>query len=151
MTGGGRGIGEGIARRLAEAGARVVLFDRDAEAAGAVAREIGGLAIVGDVCSESDAARAVAGASEAFGGPDIVVNNAGITGRADVSWNLTSEEFRAVLEVNVMGPFHLCKAALPGMLARGYGRILKHRLGRRQGGEPDARALLGVEGGGHRA
>lgn len=124
VTGGGRGIGEGIARRLAEAGARVALVDREAEPAGAVAREIGGLAIVGDVRSEADAHAAVARVDAEFGGPDILVNNAGITGLAQLSWTLPSEEFRRVMEVNVLGPFHLCKAALPGMLARGYGRIL---------------------------
>ncbi len=124
VTGAGRGVGEGIARRLAEAGARVAVFDREAGTAQAVARDLGGLAIVGDVCSATDAAAAVARVDEELGGLAILVNNAGITGRADLSWNLEPEEFRQVLEVNVIGPFLLCKAAVPGMLARGYGRIL---------------------------
>src|SRR4029077_1806582 len=54
----------------------------------------------------------------------ILVNNAGITGRSDLSWNLDVSELREVLEVNVIGPFLFCKAVVPRLLARGYGRIV---------------------------
>src|SRR4029077_5680702 len=50
--------------------------------------------------------------------------NAGITGRADLSWNLEADEVRAVFEVNVIGPFLFCKTVIPRLLERGYGRIL---------------------------
>jgi NAD(P)-dependent dehydrogenase (short-subunit alcohol dehydrogenase family) len=124
VTGGGQGIGAGIAGRLKEAGARLAVFDANSESAHAVAKELDGLALVGDVTVESDVVRAVARAEAELGPLTILVNNAGITGRSDVSWNLDLDEFRHVLDVNVAGPFLFCKAVMPGMLARGYGRIL---------------------------
>jgi 2-dehydro-3-deoxy-L-rhamnonate dehydrogenase (NAD+) len=124
VTGGGQGIGAGIARRLAAAGARVAVFDAQDEAAGAIAAELGGLAVVGDVRSEDDVVGAVRRVGEAMGPPEILVNNAGITGRAVASWELEAGEVREVFEVNVLGPFLFCKAVVPGMIARGYGRIV---------------------------
>jgi NAD(P)-dependent dehydrogenase (short-subunit alcohol dehydrogenase family) len=124
VTGAGQGLGEGIARRLHAAGARVAVFDADGSRAGRVARAIGGLALVGDVRSEADVAAAVTRADAELGPLTILVNNAGITGRTDLSWNLTLDEMRAVLDVNVLGPFLFCRQAVPGMLTRGYGRIV---------------------------
>ena len=124
VTGGGQGIGAAIARRFREAGARVAVFDADGPNSEAVAAEVGGLACVGDVRSESDVADALAKAEVTFGPLSILVNNAGITGRCDLSWNLKLEELRVVLDVNVVGPFLFCRAAVPGMLARGYGRVV---------------------------
>src|SRR5262245_28483536 len=65
VTGGGRGIGEAICRRLASAGARVVVFDLSADNAGSVAKSIGGLAVAGDVASETDITRALVDAERA--------------------------------------------------------------------------------------
>ncbi len=124
VTGAGQGIGAGIARRLSQAGARLVLFDANAEAASAVADELRGLAIAGSVCSEADVRRAVDQVESELGALDILVNNAGITGRAAVTWELGVDEVRQVFEVNLIGPFLFCKAAVPGMLSRGYGRIV---------------------------
>jgi 3-oxoacyl-[acyl-carrier protein] reductase len=124
VTGAGRGIGAGIARRLHEAGARVAIFDADAEHAASVAGSLDGLALEGDVRSESDVAAAVARAAAVLGPISILVNNAGITGQTDVSWKLSPEELRRVLEVNVVGPFLFCRAVVPAMLERGYGRVL---------------------------
>jgi NAD(P)-dependent dehydrogenase (short-subunit alcohol dehydrogenase family) len=124
VTGGGQGIGAGIARRLSSAGARVAVFDRDAGRAWSVAAELDGLAIAGDVCSEADVAEAVARTEEQLGPLSILINNAGITGRAEVSWRLEIDEFRKVLEVNVLGAFLFSRTVIPGLLARGYGRIV---------------------------
>jgi 3-oxoacyl-[acyl-carrier protein] reductase len=124
VTGGGQGIGEAIARRLHAAGAKVAVFDRDGKLAQDVADDLRGLAIVGDVCSESDARDAVATVGARLGPVSILVNNAGITGRTDLSWNLEVDEVRSVLEVNVIGPFLFSKAVVTGMLDRGYGRIV---------------------------
>lgn len=124
VTGGGRGIGAAIAKRLREAGALVAVFDRDAESAERVAAELGGLAVSGDVCNEADAAAAVARVEAHLGPVSILVNNAGITGRTDVSWNLSVDEVRGVLDVNVIGPFLFSKTVAPGMIERGYGRIV---------------------------
>src|SRR5689334_20340250 len=87
VTGAGQGIGAGIARRLKAAGADVAVFDAREETATAVAKELGGPAIVGDVTSEADVARAVARVEAELGPVTILVNNAGITGRTDVCWN----------------------------------------------------------------
>ena len=124
VTGAGQGIGEGIARRLAEAGARVAVFDADPARAARVATELDGLALAGDVRSEAEVAAAVSRAEAELGPLSILVNNAGITGRTDLSWNLTLDEMRIVMDVNVLGPFLFCRQVVPGMLARGYGRIV---------------------------
>ena len=124
VTGAGQGIGAGIARRLHAAGARIAVFDRDPELARAVAAELDGLDLVGDVRAEDQVSAAVEQAEARLGPLSILVNNAGITGRTDLSWNLQADEVRAVFEVNMIGPFLFCKAAVPRMLARGYGRIV---------------------------
>jgi NAD(P)-dependent dehydrogenase (short-subunit alcohol dehydrogenase family) len=125
VTGGGRGIGAAICRRLAAAGARVAVFDLDHQGARDVAERIGGLGLGGDVASESDIARAAAEVNRAWGGGiDVLVNNAGITGRAARGWELTRAEFDGVLAINLVAPFLWCRAVLPGMLGRQYGRIV---------------------------
>jgi len=124
VTGGGVGIGEAIARRLAAAGAKVALFDRDGAKAASVAQAIGGLAVTGDVTSEADIERALAQTQQTLGPISILVNNAGITGKAGRTWELTRSDWDSVLAVNVVGPFLWCKAVVPGMLARKYGRIV---------------------------
>jgi 2-dehydro-3-deoxy-L-rhamnonate dehydrogenase (NAD+) len=124
VTGGGRGIGAGIARRLHAAGARIAVFDRDLPTAQALADDLEGLALVGDVCSAHQVADAVELAERHLGPLSILVNNAGITGPTDLSWNLDVDEVRAVFEVNMIGPFLFCKALVPRLLERGYGRIV---------------------------
>jgi 2-dehydro-3-deoxy-L-rhamnonate dehydrogenase (NAD+) len=124
VTGAGRGIGAGIARRRHAAGARIAVFDRDAALARSVARELDGLDLAGDVRDEDQVAAAVQQAEARLGPLSILVNNAGITGRTDQSWNLGVDEVRTVFDVNVIGPFLFCKAAVPRMLSRGYGRIV---------------------------
>jgi 3-oxoacyl-[acyl-carrier protein] reductase len=124
VTGGGQGIGEAICRRLAAAGARVGVFDRAAGAAERVAGDLGGFTLPGDVTSEADVARAVAELEGKTGAVDILVNNAGIVGRAAPLWELARGDLEAVLAVNLTGPFLLCRAVVPGMLKRRYGRIV---------------------------
>lgn len=124
VTGAGQGIGEGIARRLHSAGARVAVFDLDPARAEAVAAELDGFGIGGDVRSEADVNRVVEQTESRLGPISILVNNAGIAGRTDLSWNLTTDEVRTVLDVNVIGTFICCKRVVPGMLSRGYGRIV---------------------------
>jgi len=120
VTGGGQGIGEAICRRLASAGARVGVFDRDAARAKDVAQSLDGVALVGDVTSEAD----IDGALAELGTLDILVNNAGITGKAARTWELTRSDLESVLNVNLTAPWLWCKAVMPGMLQRRYGRIV---------------------------
>jgi 3-oxoacyl-[acyl-carrier protein] reductase len=124
VTGGGQGIGEAICRRLAEAGARIAVFDRMAEGAERVAKEIGGLALFGDVTSEKDVERTVAETRGKLGSVDILVNNAGITGKAGRIWELAKGDLENVLAVNLVGPFLCCRSVLPAMMQRRYGRIV---------------------------
>src|SRR5712692_9894080 len=79
VTGGGRGIGEAICRRLAAAGARIAVLDHDADKAQSVARALCGLGLTCDVTSESDLKSVVPELEQKLGPPDILVNNAGIT------------------------------------------------------------------------
>lgn len=124
VTGAGQGIGQGVARRFKAAGARVAIFDLDQARADAAAKELGGIGLSGDVRSESDVSAAIARAESELGPVSILVNNAGITGRTDLSWNLTLDEMRTVMDVNVIGPFLFCKALVPRLLERKYGRIV---------------------------
>ncbi len=124
VTGGGQGIGEVICRRLAAAGAKVAVFDLTKSTADKVAKALNGMAVVGSVTVEADVQRAVKEVTANWGAIDIVVNNAGITGKAAKTWELEREVMVNVLDVNVVGPFLLCKAVLPGMMARKYGRIV---------------------------
>ncbi len=124
VTGGGQGIGEAVCRRLAQAGARVAVFELREESAHRVADEVGGLALTGDVSSECDIQRAQAQVEKHFGPLDILVNNAGIVGKSAPTWELAKADMETVLAVNLVGPFLWCRAVMPGLLRRGYGRIV---------------------------
>jgi len=127
VTGGGQGIGEAICRRLSAAGARVAVFDLSAENAQRVAKETGGLALVGDLTKEADLARAFGEIESKLGPADILVNNAGVAsrkGRDLPIWELVREDWEFVLNINVVGLALCCKAVLPKMVERRYGRIV---------------------------
>jgi 3-oxoacyl-[acyl-carrier protein] reductase len=124
VTGGGQGIGEAICWRLASAGAQVAVFDLHADRAKEVARAIGGLGLFGDVTSEADIDRALAEAEDRLGPLAILVNNAGIVGKTARLCDLSKSDLESVLAVNLVGPFLWCRAVVPGMLQRRYGRIV---------------------------
>jgi NAD(P)-dependent dehydrogenase (short-subunit alcohol dehydrogenase family) len=124
VTGGGQGIGEAVCRRLAAAGARVGVLDRSAAAAERVASEVEGVALTGDVTAEVDIDRAVQKLHTQAGPVDILVNNAGIVGRSARLCELSRADFEEVMAVNLVGPFLCCRAVIPGMLQRRYGRIV---------------------------
>ena len=119
VTGGGRGIGAGIARELAGAGWHVTITGRTAGQVEEVAREIGGDAVVGDVSKREDVERMLAAA----GPVDLLVANAGVA-LWEESWETDPDEWWHVFEVNVLGAYLTCRLALPGMIERGGGRIV---------------------------
>ena len=115
ITGSGRGIGRAIALKLASEGAKVVVNDLDAAPGDAVAAEIkaaGGeaIAVNGSVSEAGFADRFVGAAMEAFGGLDIIVNNAGYTWDATIQ-KMTDEQFQAMLDVHLVAPFRILRAA----------------------------------------
>ena len=125
ITGAGGGFGEGIARRLAAEGARVVIADLDAAAARRVAASIGNgaVAVAGDVSRGADVRTMIAAATDRFGGLDIVVNNAGTTVRKPPEL-YTLAEWHRVIDTNLTGAFVLCQAAHPAMRRAGGGKII---------------------------
>ena len=124
VTGGGRGIGANIARELASAGMRVAVTARTEEQVESVARELGGLAITGDVSDRASVDGMVGRVQSELGPVDLLVANAGIAGWENATWELDPEEWWHVLEVNVLGAYLSCRAVIPGMLERGRGRIV---------------------------
>ena len=126
ITGAATGIGEAIARRLAQAGAVVAVADLNLDGAGEVARSIGGdsLAVQIDITSSDSAQRAMDEVLARRGQIDILVNNAGIAGRAAPLWEQTDEDWQRVIAVNLTGVFNCCRAVIGAMRARKYGRIV---------------------------
>ncbi len=139
VTGGARGIGLALAQRAAASGATVVLWDRDAKRlADAVAGLPRASSAVVDLTDEA-AVRDVAARTEAEQGRiDILVNNAGITGGNAPTWELPSAEWRRVIEVNLIAPYLVSAAVLPGMIARGYGRVVNIASVAGKEGNPNA-------------
>lgn len=125
VTGGAGGIGSATCRRFAAEGARVAVFDIDAGAAGQLAAEIGDAAraFACDITDHAATAAAVAAAEAALGPVHALVNNAG--------WDIfrlfkdsTPEEWRKLIDINLIGALNMHHAVLPGMLARRAGRIV---------------------------
>jgi len=128
ITGGSRGLGEAMAKSLAEAGATIALVARDKSRLERVRDAItasGGTAdlFTADVTEEDDVARVAEAATQRFGAPQILVNNAGINIRKNlVDYSL--EEFRSVLDSSLISTFLMSRAFVPGMKGSGYGRII---------------------------
>jgi len=120
VTGGSRGIGRAIALELGRAGASVVVGYRSgAEEAEGVASEAGGRAVQADVGDPDEAKRLV----EEAGDLDVLVNNAGVT-RDGLIARMSDEDWRAVIDTNLGGVFHTCRAAARGMMRRRSGSIV---------------------------
>jgi NAD(P)-dependent dehydrogenase (short-subunit alcohol dehydrogenase family) len=125
VTGGSQGIGKAIAQGLAAEGARIVIADLQAAEEAAAAYE-GGVGLTVDVADEADAERMVAETVERCGGLDILVNNAGLYASLEMRpfEQIPVQEWRRVMDVNVLSMFLTCRAAVPRMRERGGGRIV---------------------------
>jgi 3-oxoacyl-[acyl-carrier protein] reductase len=117
VTGGSSGIGEAVAVRLRASGAQVAVFDRRPA-------DGDGLSIQGDLASSSDVNTAVQRVERELGKIDILVNCAGVPGASLRTTDMPDEEWRHVMSVNADGTFYMCRAVVPGMVERGYGRIV---------------------------
>lgn len=126
VTGAATGIGAAIARRLADAGATVAVVDLDLAGAQTVASALpnGSFAVEGDVSDAGSVRRAVDQVLKQTGQIDILVNNAGIAGPAAFVWEQTDEDWQRNIAVNLTGVFNFCRAVVPHMRGRGYGRIV---------------------------
>lgn len=123
VTGGGTGIGAAAARRMADEGCRVVVTGRRPAPIELVAREIGGLAVVGDASNPEHVQDAVSQAIQHFGGIDILVANAGSMGFGGVG-DANPIDFMQAFESNVLSSANFTKACLPAMRSRGKGAIV---------------------------
>jgi len=130
ITGAATGIGETIASRLARAGAGVAVADLDPEGAARAAQEISAstgrdaFPVQLDITSSASARQAVAEVLARTGRIDVLVNNAGIAGRAAPLWEQTDEDWQRVIAVNLSGVFNCCRAVIGHMRERRYGRIV---------------------------
>jgi 3-oxoacyl-[acyl-carrier protein] reductase len=126
VTGGARGIGLAVASRLAAEGARVALADVDGTAVESAAAKVGGgaFAIAADVTKTPQVEAMVKRVVETWGRLDVLVNNAGITGRSFPIWEVSDEDWARVIDVDLTSVFLCCRAAIKAMLAQGSGRIV---------------------------
>jgi NAD(P)-dependent dehydrogenase (short-subunit alcohol dehydrogenase family) len=128
ITGSAQGIGEGIAIRFAQEGAKVVICDTNEEAAKSLANKINqekgtALAIRVDICNRVDVNNMIDQVLVKFGTVDILINNAGIN-RDAMLHKMSYEEWDRVLDVNLTGTFNCCRAVIPTMRERNYGKII---------------------------
>ncbi len=140
VTGGASGIGFAIAQRLAGSGATVAIWDLDEAAGRMAAAALSGSAVAVDVGDAASVASAVQATLQATPAIDILINNAGITGPNDKLWDYPVEAWKDVFTVNVHGVFHCCRAVVPLMRARNYGRIVNIASVAGKEGNPNASA-----------
>ncbi len=129
VTGAAQGIGEGIASRLARAGAEVALTDLALDKAGVATDKLTAdgakaYAVALDVSDNASVEAAVKTVVERGGKIDILVNNAGIAGRAAPVWEQSDEDWESVIRVNLSGVFLCCRAVMPHMREHNYGRVV---------------------------
>jgi 2-dehydro-3-deoxy-L-rhamnonate dehydrogenase (NAD+) len=151
VTGAAQGIGFAIAQRLAVSGARLVLWDRDTElldkAAQALADQGKAVAVAVDQTDFAGVEKALAQSEAEAGSIDILVNNAGISGPTMPVADYPVEEWRKILDIDLNGPFYCCKVVVPGMIRRGYGRIVNVASIAGKEGNPNAAAYSAAKAG----
>ncbi|MEK7891135.1 SDR family NAD(P)-dependent oxidoreductase [Burkholderia contaminans] len=142
ITGGARGIGYAVAQRALRSGAVVSLWDVDAERLARSERELSELGTVSTVVVElTDEASVEAAATATFerhGAIDVLINSAGITGGNGLTWELPPDVWRRVIDVNLIGSYLTCRAVVPRMLEKGYGRIVNIASVAGKEGNPNA-------------
>lgn len=147
ITGGAQGIGKAVAERLALGGARIVLWDLDLNLATETAKALGGVAVRASVEVWESVSQALATTLAASDRIDILVNSAGIAGSNAPLADYDVEEFRRIVEINLLGTFHVNRAVVPQMRAQGYGRIVNIASVAGKEGNPNASAYSASKAG----
>jgi 3-oxoacyl-[acyl-carrier protein] reductase len=142
ITGGASGIGFAIARRLHSEGARVCLWDMNSDALAKASAELGERCqgVVVNVTQWAEVEAAAAKAAATRGCIDVLVASAGITGPNGVTWEYPLDSWAKVIDININGVFHSCRAVVPHMLNGGYGRIVTIASVAGKEGNPNASA-----------
>ena len=149
ITGGAQGLGFAMARRMVASGAKVTLWDMDAPLLEKAAAELGdqARAVRVDV-TDWNAVEAAAAETASGGGPiSIVVNSAGLAGPAAALDVYDVATWKKIIDVNLHGTFHVCRAIVPGMKARNYGRIVNIASIAGKEGNPNASAYSASKAG----
>jgi len=148
VTGGARGIGRAIADRLSASGARVAIWDIDAAAAANTAASImNAVDFTADVTEPASIAAALAATTAQIGAPDILINNAGITGPNHPLDQYPIDAWRQVIEIDLMGVFYCCRAVVPVMRQRDRGHIVNIASIAGKEGNPNASAYSAAKAG----
>ncbi|MDH5708674.1 MAG: SDR family NAD(P)-dependent oxidoreductase, partial [Hylemonella sp.] len=126
ITGGAAGLGFAIAQRLLASGAKVTLWDINAQTLAAAQAQLGAGAdsVQVNVADHASVAAAAQQTAQRHGGIDVLVNSAGITGPNTKVWDYPTEDWRQVVDVNLNGLFYCCREVVPHMRERDYGRIV---------------------------
>jgi 3-oxoacyl-[acyl-carrier protein] reductase len=151
VTGGGQGIGRAIAERLLASGAAVALWDRDRPLAEATRDALVGqgevLAVAVDVTDLAAVEAAAHQTTQGLGGIDILINNAGIAGPNHPLWEYPPDAWREVIEIDLNAVYYCCRAVVPQMIERNYGRICNVASIAGKEGNPSASAYAAAKAG----
>jgi 3-oxoacyl-[acyl-carrier protein] reductase len=151
VTGGAQGIGRAVVEKLIGGGASVAIWDRDKALAERTAGELaerGKVVAVGvDVGDYQSVERARDESNASLGKVDLLVNSAGIAGPIAKTWEHSPDQWDQVIRVNLTGPYHCCKALVPGMIERNYGRIANIASIAGKEGNPNASAYSASKAG----
>ena len=151
ITGGAQGIGRAVAERFLESGAAVALWDLDGDLLGQTAGELASRgrvhAVTADITAPEAVDAALADTVLGLGEIDILVNNAGIAGPAVKVWDYPIEAWRQVIDLDLTAVFLCCRAVVPGMRERGYGRIVNIASIAGKEGNPNASAYSAAKAG----
>lgn len=149
VTGGAQGIGCAVAKRLSDLGARLAIWDIDLDLARQTARSIGreSLAFSVDVADWQSVSVALDGTLETMARIDVLVNSAGIAGGNANVEDYDIDEFRRVIDINLLGTFHANRAVIPSMRDRDYGRIVNIASIAGKEGNPTASAYSASKAG----
>jgi 3-oxoacyl-[acyl-carrier protein] reductase len=151
VTGGAQGIGFAVVERMLASGARVAIWDRDKQTLAAAVAALGGdERVFGASVDIADLATVEAGTASTighFGKIDILVNNAALVGPNKPTWEYDPEAFAEVVQVGLIGTFHCCRAIVPHMREKNYGRIVNLSSIAGKEGNPNAVAYSSMKAG----